>query len=83
MTRRKPDIPRLQRPLHRARGRPRTAPPILGTEELKRLFQCSKAQLKDELTLHGIDYHIDSRGEFWAAAPLPDANGQDPNPPQS
>ncbi|MEM1231130.1 MAG: hypothetical protein AAGI15_11375 [Pseudomonadota bacterium] len=80
MTHRKPPVPRLQRPLHRARGRPRTAPPILGTEELKRLFRCSKAQLKDELTLHGIDYHIDSRGEFWAAAPSPGPDPHDQTP---
>lgn len=62
-----PPVPKLQRPLHRMRGRPRVSPPIRNTQELKALFGCSKAELPHELALHGVDYHRDSQGEFWAA----------------
>lgn len=69
---------RLQRPLHRLRGRPRTSPLIRDTEELKALLGCSKAQLPERLRQHGIGFHRDSTGNYWAALDsLPDADAQD------
>lgn len=67
MPKHEPPVPKLQRPLHRMRGRPRVSPPIRNTQELKQLFGCSKAELPHELALHGVDYHMDSQGQFWAA----------------
>ncbi|MFK7915214.1 MAG: hypothetical protein AB8B93_14980 [Pseudomonadales bacterium] len=58
---------KLQRPLHRQRGRPRTSPPIRNTEELKAMLNCSKTQLPERLREHGIDFHRDSAGNYWAA----------------
>lgn len=60
-------VPKLQRPLHRQRGRPRTSPPIRDTEELKQLFECSKAELPARLAAFGVAYHRDSAGHYWAA----------------
>lgn len=64
---------RLQRPLHRRRTRPRKSPPIRDTEELKQLFNCSKAQLPERLAAAGVDYHRDTAGNFWAALEDPPA----------